>query len=189
MIKITERDKKIIEFLTEIKVANTTTLSNVFFNGKTRATQLRLKALTDNGYVKYYRQNVITQNSYYVKRKPVQLKHSLILSSFIGELYKLNIEVLKIKVPLKISNIISDGFICIKHNDNVHIFLVEVENTKKFDTDKYLKLLKEETYKEKFPIMPTIIVITDKTIKVDDLLDIIHLKTDLSNMENLIMKL
>jgi len=37
--------------------------------------------------------------------------------------------------------------------------------------------------------MPSIICISDKNNKTDDRLDIIFLKTDLSDIENLIMKL
>ena len=47
MIRLTPRDEAIIEFLNEVKVADTQTLCNIFFNGKLRASQLRLKALAD----------------------------------------------------------------------------------------------------------------------------------------------
>ena len=189
MIRLTPRDEAIIEFLNEVKVADTQTLCNIFFNGKLRASQLRLKALVDYKYIKVYRENVISQNIYYVKRKPTQIKHSLILSKFIGELYKLGIEVLKIRVPLKVGNIIADGFIAIKYNNEPKIFLVEVENTKYFDTGKYIELKQTREYKSKFPVMPSIICISDKNNKTDDKLDVIFLKTDLSDMENLIIKL
>lgn len=189
MIRITQRDEAIIEFLNEVKVADTQTLCNIFFNGKLRASQLRLKALVDYKYIKVYRENVISQNIYYVKRKPTQIKHSLILSKFIGELYKSGIEVLKIRVPLKVGKVIADGFIAIKYNNEPKIFLIEVENTKYFDTGKYIELKQTREYKSKFPVMPSIICISDKNNKTDDKLDVIFLKTDLSDMENLIIKL
>lgn len=189
MIRLTQRDNDIIDFLNEVKVADTQTLCNIFFNGKLRASQLRLKALADYKYIKAYRENVISQNIYYVKRKPSQIKHSLILSQFIGKLYSLGIEVLKIKVPLKVGKVIADGFIAIKYNNEPKIFLIEVENTKYFDTGKYIELKQTREYKSKFPVMPSIICISDKNNKTDDRLDIIFLKTDLSDIENLIMKL
>lgn len=189
VIRLTKRDEAIIDFLNNCKCADTQTLCNIFFDGKLRATQLRLKALADNKYIKFYRENVISPNIYYIKRKPTQLKHSLILSRFIGEVYKSGIEVLKYKIPLKVGNVIADGFICINYNNDPRIFLVEVENSKYFTTSKYIELLQTKGYKEKFPIMPSIIVITDKKIKYDDRLDIIQINTDLSNMENLMMKL
>ena len=189
MIRLTQRDNDIIDFLNEVKVADTQTLCNIFFNGKLRASQLRLKALADYKYIKAYRENVISQNIYYVKRKPTQIKHSLILSKFIGELYKSGIEVLKIRVPLKVGKVIADGFIAIKYNNEPKIFLIEVENTKYFDAGKYIELKQTREYKSKFPVMPSIICISDKNNKTDDKLDVIFLKTDLSDIENLIMKL
>ena len=189
MIRLTQRDNDIIDFLNEVKVADTQTLCNIFFNGKLRASQLRLKALVDYKYIKAYRENIISQNVYYVKRKPTQMKHSLILSRFIGELYKSGIEVLKVKVPLKVGKVISDGFVAINHNNEPKIFLIEVENTKYLDTGKYIELKQTREYKSKFPVMPSIICISDKNNKPDERLDIIFLKTDLSDIENLIMKL
>lgn len=188
MIRITERDQEIIDFLVQVKCADTQTISNIFFNGKLRATQLRLKALSDYKYIKYYRENVISPNVYYIKRKPTQIKHSLILSKFIGTLYAAGIEVIKYKVPLKIGNVIADAFICIRYGGDIKIFLVEVENAKYFNTEKYIKLKESGAWKEKLPLMPPIIVITDKKVRTDPTLDIITLKTDLSNLENLLIK-
>lgn len=189
MVRLTERDKKIIEFLEEVKCADTQTICNIFFNGALRACQIRLKKLVEFRYIKVYRENIISPNIFYINRKPIQLKHSLILSRFIGQLYALGIEVIKYRVPLKVGNIIADGFICIRYNGEVKIFLVEVENAKYFKTEKYVELKAAGGYKEKLPYMPPIIVITDKKVKTDPTLDIITLKIDLSNIENLLVKL
>ena len=116
MIRITQRDEAIIEFLNEVKVADTQTLCNIFFNGKLRASQLRLKALVDYKYIKVYRENVISQNIYYVKRKPTQIKHSLILSKFIGELYKLGFSITQ-----KIYST-EDEVICFLYNQKINLF-------------------------------------------------------------------
>ena len=86
MIRLTPRDEAIIDFLNNCKCADTQTLCNIFFNGKLRAAQLRLKALSDHKYIKFYRENVISPNIYYVHRKPTQLRHSLILSRFMWKL-------------------------------------------------------------------------------------------------------
>lgn len=189
MIRLTQRDEDIIDFLTQVKCADTQTLCNIFFDGKLRAAQLRLKALSDYKYLKYYRENIISPNVYYVKRKPTQIKHSLILSRFIGMLYAAGIEVIKYKIPLKVGNIIADGFICLRYGGDVKIFLIEVENAKYFNTKKYIELKESGAWKEKLPLMPPVIVITDKKVKTDPTLDIITLKTDLSNLENLLINL
>ena len=71
-----------------------------------------------------------------------------------------------------------------KYNNEPKIFLIEVENTKYFDTGKYIELKQTREYKSKFPVMPSIICISDKNNKTDDKIDVIFLKTDLSDMEN-----
>ena len=47
MIRITDRDQAIIDFLVEVKCADTQTLCAMFFNGKLRAAQIRLKKLVE----------------------------------------------------------------------------------------------------------------------------------------------
>ena len=68
MIAITDRDKEIKEFLKEVSVADTRTISSLFFNGTgIRNCQKRLKQLVDAKYIKCYRENVISQNVYFIK--------------------------------------------------------------------------------------------------------------------------
>ena len=98
-IVITERDKEIIQFLKDFKVATTTTIADIYFNSSIRPCQRRLKHLSEHGYIKSYQENIITEEIHYVRKKPVNLKHALILSEFIAKLKINNIEILKYKVP------------------------------------------------------------------------------------------
>ncbi|HBF6599513.1 TPA: hypothetical protein KOT48_003679 [Clostridioides difficile] len=186
MLKITERDENIIKFLKDFKVADTNTISKIFFNGKIRVTQNRLKKLKDNKFINSDKTYYSYQNIFYVKKKPSQIRHSLLLSQFIGELYAQNLDIEKYKVSLKICDIIVDCFIVIKVDDYYKMFFIEVENTKNFDLEKYLRLKEQGEFKSKFPVMPVIVVITDKKIKVDDSLNIIKIKIDFSDINKLI---
>ena len=94
-----------------------------------------------------------------------------------------NIEILKYKVPYKISDVIADAFIAMRVNNQNYIYFVEVENTKKFDLNKYEKLYYSRFWKEMFPVFPSIIVITDKKINMNEKLNIIDIKLDLSNLK------
>lgn len=182
-IILTDRDKEIIQFLKDFKVATTTTISDLYFNSSLRPCQRRLKYLCEHGYIKSYQQNVITEKLHYVRKKPVNLKHALILSEFISKLKLNNIEVLKYKVPYKLDNVIADAFIAIRVNNNNLIYFVEVENTKQFNLEKYEKLYYSRNWKEVFPIFPGIIVISDKIIKVNNKFNIISIKLNLSDLE------
>lgn len=180
---ITNRDIKIKKFLQEVNVADTKTISILFFNGSLRRCQQRLKILSDNNYVKYFRQELPSQNIFYAGRKPKNWKHKIIFSKLLAELKLQNIEVIKYKCPLKIGAVIADGFIAIKRNDSVELYFVEVEITKNFDLNKYLNLYYFKKYKEKFPIMPNILVITNKQVKKDNALNVQNCKLDLSNLQ------
>lgn len=183
MIKLTERDMKIKEFLNDVVVADTNTISIIFFNGSKRAAQQRLKLLVDHRYMKCFREDILEPNIYYLNKKPSSYKHKIIFSQLIGKLQEQGIEVIKYVTPLKLGDIIADGFIAISVNGENRIYFVEVELTKYFDLDKYLDLYYSRKYKEKFPIMPRILVITDKKVKTDKKLDITVCKLDLSNLE------
>ncbi|MGL5642392.1 MAG: hypothetical protein ACRDDM_08985 [Paraclostridium sp.] len=181
-IILTERDQQIIKFLKDFKCATTKTISNMFFNSSIRPTQRRLKYLSEHGYIKSFQENVITEKIHYIKKKPTNLQHALILSKFISKLTLQDIEILKYKVPYKLENIIADAFIAIRKDNRNYIYFVEVENTKQFNLSKYEQLYYNRSWKDKFPIFPGIIVITDKNIKKNEIFNIIDVKLDLSNL-------
>lgn len=66
------------------------------------------------------------------------------------------------------------------------MLFTEVENTKTFDLKKYMSLKEQGEFKSKFSIMPDIIVITDKKIKVDNSINIIKIKNDFTDINKLI---
>lgn len=182
-IVLQERDYNIIQFLKDFKVATTSTIADIFFNSSIRPTQRRLKFLTEHGYIRAYQENIITQKVYYIKRKPAQIKHSLILSSFIAELKKNNIDIIKYKVSYKLENIIADCFLALKINNKNYIYFVEVENTKKLDVKKYEDLYYSRKYKSVLPIFPSILVISNKQHTQHNKLDIKLIDTEFKNID------
>lgn len=188
-IILTDRDKQIIEFLNDFKCATTTTISNMFFNGSLRPTQRRLKNLREHGYIRSYQVDILSENIHYIKKRPTQLQHSLILSSFISELKKADIEILKYKVSYKLENIIADCFLAIRYKEKNHIYFVECENTKSFNISKYEELYFNRAWREVFPIFPSIIVISDRTVKKSNSFNVIDIKLDFRDIDNLLRSL
>ena len=191
MIRLTERDKKIKEFLEEVTIASTSTISEIFFNGSLRSCQYRLKQLVDYKIIKSFRPSIIEENLFYVKNKPRNYKHKLIFSDLLRELHRLNIEVLKYRCPYVIesnSTVIADGLIVVR-TDQVKIFFVEGELSKKLNVSKYESLYYSREWKEVFPVMPSILCISDKRIDVDhNILDIRKVNLNFDKLEEIINK-
>ena len=181
-MKITERDIKILEFLKEVNVADTKTLSILFFNGSIRRCNQRMKILKDNKKVKYFRENILSPNIYYIGRKPANWKHKIVFSQLLGMLQLNNIKILKYRTPFICGSVIADGFIAININGVNKIYFVEVERTKKLDIDKYLDLYYSRKWKDFFPVIPSILCISDKKISKSNILDIININLNLDNI-------
>ena len=189
-VKLTDRDVKIIDFLKNNKCADTMTLSNIFFNGSLRSCQHRLKKLCDNGDLKVFRENILSQNIYYTKKKPSSYKHALKVTQFIAELHKLGIEILKIKTPYAIGNMIADSLLVVRINGDVKILWLEVELTKFFNLSKYEDLYYSRKWKEVLPTFGSaIVVVSDKNVKTNNKFNIIKIKTDFLNIEELLLRL
>ena len=192
MIRLTSRDEKIKSFLEEVTIASTSTISEIFFNGSLRSCQYRLRQLVDYKIIKSFRPSIIEENLFYIKNKPRSYKHKIIFSDLLGELHKLNIEVLKYRCPYVIESnsgtVIADGLIVIR-TDRVKIFFVEGELSKKLNISKYESLYYSREWKEVFPVMPSILCISDKRIDVDhNVLDIRKVNLNFDKLEEIINK-
>lgn len=188
-VKLQDRDVKIIEFLKNNKCADTETISHIFFNGSLRSCQHRLKKLVDNGDLKVFRENILSQNIYYVKKKPTSYKHALKVTQFISELHKLGIEILKIKTPFKCGNMIADSLLVVRINGEVKILWLEVELTKFFNLSKYEDLYYSRKWKEVLPNFGSIVVVSGKKVKTNDKFNIIKIDTEFKNIDELLKHL
>lgn len=187
MIRLTSRDEKIKSFLEEVTIASTSTISEIFFNGSTRSCQYRLRQLVDYKVIKSFRPSIIEENLFYVKNKPRNYKHKIIFSSLLAELHRLNVEVLKYRCPYRIGEIIADGLIVIRINGKVKIYFVEGELSKKLDVNKYEDLYYSRKWKEVFPVFPSILCITNKSIVIDHkVLDIRKVNLEFNGLDQLI---
>lgn len=187
-MKLTNRDLEIFKFLEEVQVAESSSIAKMFFGGNIRPCQRRLKILYDNKYIKRIDREFINQEYiYYLKRKPqFQLEHKLYISRFVSELKMLgDIEIIKIKMPLKIFNVICDGFVAFKHKDKFYQYFIEIELTKNFNANKYIELHYSNEWKSKLKAFPPIVVISNKNFKSSEL-NIVNVKLDFSNIKNVL---
>ena len=184
---LTKRDDEIRDFLKEVSIADTSTINTLFFNGSIRSCQRRLKQLTEYKFIKRLDRVYLNQEYlYYVNKMPTQLEHKLIFSQFLGKLKELGADIIKYRPMFKVCNIIPDGFVAFTYNNRNYITLVEIERTKDFNIDKYLDIINTEEFKNTFPITPFITVISNKEVKSNKKLDIVNVKLDFSDLENIL---
>lgn len=186
-VRITDRDNEIKKFLREVIVADTETIHKIFFkDASDRVCQARLRALENNNFIKSFRPDILSQKIWYLSKKPSSYVHKIAFSQLLGKLHEQGVKILKYRTPFKLGegkgSLIADGFIAINVKGINKIYLVEVDRCKKFDLDKYINCLESKLYKDKFPIMPSILSITDKQVKMDNRLDIKTCKLDFSNL-------
>lgn len=157
---ITSRDLHVIDFVDELKIASTSTIAQVFFPSKISCYR-RLKELNKSGELKRIRDNVSSEYLYF-KKRPKQFKHSLLVSDFYRELHKRS-EIVEFKVAPKLGDIIPDAIFAYKINGKTYLGLLEIEiSNKGFNHGKYSRFYMSESYKNFFPVMPTIFVVGDK---------------------------
>ena len=184
---LTKRDDKIRDFLKEVSVADTSTINTLFFNNSIRSCQRRLKQLTDYKFIKRMDRTYLNQEYlYYVSKIPTQLEHKLIFAQFLGKLKEIGADIIKYRATFKVCNIIPDGFVAFRFNERTYITLVEIERTKDFNADKYLDIIDTEEFKNIFPVTPFITVISNKTVESNKKLDIVNVKLDFSDIENVL---
>ncbi|MGJ0846604.1 hypothetical protein ACR77J_07940 [Tissierella praeacuta] len=176
---VTERDKKVINFIEENKIATTDAIAEIFYPCL-RVAQHRLKLMYDNKLIKRDRDYYTSQYYYYLK-KPKQIKHSLLVTEFYKNLNKIA-DIKMFRSEFIIENIRSDAFVAYEVNNIKKIAFVEVQiSNTKLDIEKYEKLFKSGKYKSYFPVFPSILAITDRKVPQTNL-DLIKINTNFNNL-------
>ena len=96
---LTDRDKKILELVEQLKVVDVFTVDNILFKNTkcNRVCQRRLTNLAEFNRIKRWRPNQISSYIYYLGRKPGNIDHSLLISHFVAHINILGGEVVKLK--------------------------------------------------------------------------------------------
>lgn len=185
-LMLQDRDKQVLDFLEKYKCATTADITKAFYKNS-KVSNRRLKLMRENGLIKSTREYVSQGYTHYINKKPTNLEHSLKLSSFIAELLDKEIEILKSFTEYKVGNVRSDCLLVLKYKDKVKLYFVEVINYKKFDIKKYQKLISDNaSWEQVFPIFPSILVVGDKEVDKNKILDIVEINSNFTNIDNLL---
>lgn len=169
------RDLKILEFLTEVRIATTKQIQNIFFKGLHHSISYRrLQYLVDNKLVKrsYFHVNNKNVYVYYLDKKPSKrnIEHDLLITEFYIQLINCGFNILEFERTPIIANIVPDAIIKFSrpnHQEKKEIFL-EVQLSPHNCTKKYFNI-KSKVEKD---IPNTLYIITNQQMKYTDLRDL-----------------
>lgn len=126
-MQLTARDTEIIKWVTDNRGATIEQINKLFFSNYTTCS-IRLKKLSDNGFLKVKVHPVMSKKVYYIKKLPSF--HSLVLNDFIIK-YKEYIKLVQREYKLK--NYIVDGLIILNSDK---LIIVEIDIWNKTSDDK-----------------------------------------------------
>lgn len=197
---ITSKDRKVIDFIEKFKIATTDTMAELFYHNKEDAeinpgltniktAQRRLRIICEANLLKREREHFTAQYYYYIK-KPVQLRHSLILTNFYRELHKIA-EIKYFECEYICDNVRADGLVAyiLKGINYVAFVEVQIANTP-LDIGKYEVLYKSGNYKNYYPLnklrtFPQLVAITNKSIPESNI-KIIKVNEDIDNIREVL---
>lgn len=167
MMKMTDRDYKIIEFIKEFKAVSTTTIARLYFPSLATA-ERRLKKLVEHKKLLRTRDDVISEYYYYTK-KPTNIKHCLIIADIYSKLTTdSNIQLIKYKreyeIKFRAKTLRTDLMVVIKSNNKLIPVLIEIDLTKSYK-NKYDEYINQYYYRQLFPMEPVIVVVSNRTPK------------------------
>lgn len=192
---MTDRDKRIENFLKKFKVARTSTLYELFFKGVSmRYCYKRLQELSEDKrkILQRDREHIDWEYYYWIpKHKPKEshLRHRLLVTDFYREMSKLPLTIDKFKNELNIEDLRCDGliqYIDSRGDKYVNFLEVDISNTKIDKViEKYIKLYRSGNY-HIGDTFPRLILVTDKKVPEVKQFGVIKIKEDLSNIENIL---
>lgn len=177
-MQLTERDYKILEFLT-ISPSNSNVIAD-YLSASLQVVQRRLLKLYEGDYIQRWRVDINSNYIYFVdKNKPKDLNHMLTLSKlylmWTKKGYK--IELFKREVVL-CKGIRCDGLAVVNRGSGLEVIIIEVDTwTRPQDKiKKYEQYQENRGYKSICDNMPLLLFVTNKSVK-SKLLDIQVIKS------------
>lgn len=183
-----ERDKKILEFVEKFKVVTTSHIEKEFFAGNKQSARIarrRLKKLYDNKFLKRERNNINAEYIYYF-RKPIQIRHQLLVIDFYQAIKKYG-KIIEFTPEKTMEDIRPDAVCKIARDNHLHLFCVEIElSNNTFNQTKYEQFYASREYKKWFQVFPKVIIISNRIINIkESKIKFIQISTDLIEIQKI----
>ena len=179
---ITERDRKIVEFVTEFKAVYSWHVEQVFFRrhkeGQRQANRT-LRKLWQAGEIKRTKDLYTDRNIYYVGNRH-QLRHKLLITSVYARMT--SFELVEFIREYMVGTCQADAFARFRHGGREYLYFVEIQiSHEPVDIGKYEKILTARLWPER--VFPRVLVVSDRRQEVKSPVRIVQVKTDFSNWE------
>ena len=189
MKKLTNRDKKMINFIRQI--------ADIFYKtGNPKSSYVvatrRLKVARDFGYLKMTEKIMGEPSVYYRDKIPKEPNHKLLMSEFLRMLSINGFTIVKVETEyqgFREYSLVPDMRVIIEYNNEKYVVFVEVDLTKGFTSEeKYYQVFKNmKNLKEQIPYKVLLVSVCDKPFATN-YVNPIRLKTDFSDFNRLIWK-
>ena len=174
-----ERDLKILQFITTVRVCTTEQVKKVLFKDVSkRICYRRLTSLVDSKLLKrsYYHINNKNVYVYYTDKKPSKrnLKHDLLITELYVRLMQNEYEVISFEKTPKIVDIVPDVIVSFKNNKVRKSIFVEIQLSQHDCIKKYFNIKRKIINKTKMKHIPdTLYIVTDNNdLQVQKLKDL-----------------
>lgn len=166
MVEINERDLEIISFIKNYKCVTSQMIAELYFseaNNNVMLSNRRLNKIAQVKKLNRYRENVLSPNIWYFGKRPVNLKHTLIIAELYTHL-KTHYDCIRIEREYMIKygngkSLKADLMAVININKKPIPFLFEIDLKSPYNY-KWDEYITQGYYKTKFPTPPTIISIS-----------------------------
>lgn len=173
-MQIRRREKQVLDFIDTFKAASTSQLQKLFYseikdNAAKVYTQIRLKAMFDNGYIKRSRSDINSEYVYYYKKTPF-LHHQVTLVNVYIKLQEMkDIEILEFQPEFIIDDIRPDAKVMVDDGEYMHLFFVEIHRREQaFDQQKYEDFYSSKAWKKHFEAFPKVLIVSDKKVTLKE---------------------
>lgn len=185
---MTERDKKVIEFIRDFGAADAKQIYRLFFKDVTyQRAQSRLTAIFNEKETGIHRrEDKLYTGCYLYFEKDSQLRHKQLLVEFYINLLEGPGKIREFENHYSIGDIRPDAYTAYQMDDKVFLFFVEVQiSANPLDVKKYETLFDGDEWQKELPAFPRIIVISDRKYKINSKLKFIQIKTDFEDWQKI----
>lgn len=177
-----ERDKQIIQYISEFKVANAIDIQKLWWkDSNSNACTKRLQKLCQYGYLKAYRQYVQQPYLYYKNRLPINLKHDLFVQkAYVKYATDIDINIVKYKKEYAIDKNRCDLYLLIRNKQGqLKDILIEVQINHMAYENKYDYLFIGNKWNQYFNSRPIVVVFSNRQPKTSYPTDLVWHKLDI----------